>query len=492
MIQRPHVDWFLLAPSNALLAASAICLLGAVLFPSGARRAATAVVCAAGFVTAFAFAVLLFVKSPHAHQEIGAAVIRDRWGALSTLIVAGAGFLTVLLSARERMKNDHIGEYFALLAAAGGGMAFLGMSFNLITLFLGLEWFSICLYVLCAIGERERSLESGLKYLIIGSFGSAILLFGLALVYGATGEINFESIARATTAQDLRGDALLVAGLAMILTGLGFKASAAPFHQWTPDVYEGAPTPVTAFMSAATKTVALVLMFRVLTTAFPQEARLWTYAIAAIACASLAIGNIAALVQQNVKRILAYSSISHAGFMLIAVAANNALGARALMYYLVPYSAMSIGSFAVLAARERELGRAVTIDNLGGMFGWERPFLGASLALFMFGFVGFPPTGGFVGKFYVFAAARDRGWTWLIIVGVVATAISLYYYLGIIRALFMRPSGAPRLAPVGGSPPRELLLQASVLICVAVTVGSFVFVGPLINVARHAASALPL
>jgi NADH-quinone oxidoreductase subunit N len=219
---------------------------------------------------------------------------------------------------------------------------------------------------------------------------------------------------------------------------------------------------------------------------------LWTYAIAAIACASLAIGNLAALVQTNVKRILAYSSISHAGFMLIAVAANNALGARALMYYLVPYSAMSIGSFAVLAARERELGRAVTIDNLGGMFGWERPFLGASLALFMFGFVGFPPTGGFVGKFYVFAAARDRGWTWLIIVGVAATAISLYYYLGIIRALFMRPSGAPRLAPAGGSPPSEWLIQGSVLLCVAVTVGSFVFVQPLIDVARHAAAALPL
>ena len=492
MIQRPHVDWFLLAPSNALLTASAICLLGAVLFPTGTRRAATAVVCAAGFVTAFVFAVLLFVKSPHAHQEIGAAVIRDRWGALSTMLVSGAGFLTVLLSARERMKNDHIGEYFALLAAAGGGMAFLGMSFNLMTLFLALEWFSICLYVLCAIGERERSLESGLKYLIIGSFGSAILLFGLALVYGATGELNFESIARATTAQGLRGDALLVAGLAMILTGLAFKASAAPFHQWTPDVYEGAPTPVTAFMSAATKTVALVLTFRILTTAFPQEARLWTYAVAAIACASLAIGNIAALVQRNVKRILAYSSVSHAGFMLIAVAANNALGARALMYYLVPYCAMSIGAFAVLAARERELGRAVTIDNLGGLFGWERPFLGASLALFMFGFIGFPPTGGFVGKFYIFAAAWDRGWTWLIIVGVAATAISLYYYLGIIRALFMRPSGAPRLAPAGGSPPREVLLQLCVLLCVGVTVGSFVFVGPLIDVARHAAVALPL
>jgi NADH-quinone oxidoreductase subunit N len=493
VIHRPHVDWFLLAPPNALLGAAAICLLGAVLFPSGARRAACAVVCAAGFLTALVFGVLLFAKSPDAHAEVGNAIVRDRWGAFSTILVAGSGFLTVLLSARERMRNDHIGEYFALLAAAGGGMAFLGMSFNLMTLFLALEWFSICLYVLCAIGDRERSLESGLKYLIIGSFGSAILLFGLALVYGATGEIDFAAIADATRAQGLRDDALLVAGLAMVLTGLAFKASAAPFHQWTPDVYEGAPTPVTAFMSAATKTVALVLMFRVLTTAFPQEARLWTYAIAAIACISLAIGNIAALVQRNVKRILAYSSVSHAGFMLIAVAANNALGARALLYYLVPYCAMSIGAFAVVSARERELERPVTIENLGGMFGWERPFLGAALALFMFGFIGFPPTGGFVGKFYVFAAAWDRGWTWLIIAGVIATGISLHYYLGIIRALFMRPAGTPvRLAPAGGSPPRESLLQLAVLLCVVVTVGSFVFVQPLIDVARHAAGSLPL
>src|SRR5207244_6320980 len=189
----------------------------------------------------------------------------------------------------------------------------------------------------------------------------------------------------------------------------------------------------------ATKTVALLVMLRVLRTAFPEEAHLWTVAVAVIAVASLTIGNLAALAQRNVKRMLAYSSISHAGFMLIAVAANNALGARALLYYLIPYAAMSLGSFAVVAARERELGVPVTFENLAG-FGWERPLLGISMWAFMFGFAGFPLTGGFVGKFYAFAAAYRHGWTWLVIVGVAATLVSLYSYLGGGRAMSTRPT----------------------------------------------------
>jgi len=281
-----------------------------------------------------------------------------------------------------------------------------------------------------------------------------------------------------------------VAGLAMLIAGLGFKSSSAPFHMWTPDVYEGAPTPVTAFMAAATKTVALLVMLRVLRTAFPGEAHLWTIAVAVIVCASLAIGNLAALVQRRVKRILAYSSISHAGFMLIGVAANNTLGARGLLYYLVPYAAASLGAFAVVAARERELGEAVTLDNLAG-FGWERPLLGVAMWMFMLAFAGFPLTGGFLGKFYVFAAAYRHGWIWLVIVGCVATAVSLYYYLGIIRAMYLRPSAELQLAPAGGSPPRELLLQASVAACLFVTVASFFAVQPIIGLAKHATAALP-
>ena len=488
MIPRPNIDWFALAPVNALLVATAVALLSAVLVPRSWRKPFAATVCALGYAVAFGFAVALYVRSANGHGVVADAFRRDRLAELATIIVAGTGILAVGVSYRERARDAHVGEYYSLLAAAGAGMAFFVGANNLMTLFLALEWLSISLYILCAI-DRDRlgGLEAALKYLVIGSFGSAVLLFGSAFVYGATGRLDFPGIAAAGSPHDT----LLVFGLALVIAGLGFKASAAPFHMWTPDVYEGAPTPVTAFMAAATKTVALVVTLRVLATAFPGSADLWTVAIAVIAVCSLVIGNFAALVQRGVKRMLAYSSVSHAGFMLIGVAANSALGARALLYYLVPYAAMSIGAFAIVAARERELGVPVTFENMAG-FGWERPLLGISMWAFLLGFAGFPLTGGFVGKFYVFAAAYDHGWTWLVIVGVLATLVSLYYYLGLIRAMFMRRTEDLQLAPIGGSPPRDALLQTSVLICLAVTVGSFFAVQPLIDLAKHAANALPI
>ena len=489
-IPRPPVDWFALSPELALLGVSGLCLMAAVLVPDVARRAVSAALAAGGFAAAFALAAVLYDRSG-GESVVAGAIRRDRYAALAAIIVAGAGLVAVAVSYGER-RQGHVAEYYALLTAAAAGMIFLAASNNLMTLFLGLEWFSISLYILCAVdSDRARSLEAGLKYLIVGGFGSAVLLFGSALVYGATGQLQFEKIAAATSAGGLRHDSILILGLAMILAGLGFKVSAAPFHMWTPDVYEGAPTSVTAFMSAATKVAALVLTLRILFTAFPDEAHLWTIAVAVIACASLAVGNLAALVQRNVKRLLAYSSISHAGFMLIAIASNNALGGRALLYYLIPYSAMSIGAFAVVAARERELGREVTLDNLAGM-GWERPLLGAAMWTFMLGFAGLPPTGGFLGKFYVFSAAYDHGWLWLVIVGIAATAVSLYYYLAVIRALYLRPSAELQFAVRGGQPPRDLLLQLGVLACLAVAVGSFFGVQPLIDLARHAFQTLPL
>lgn len=488
MIATPKVDWLALAPTLALLGGSGVALLGSVLAPWWLRRGFTAFAAFAGFVTAGVFAAIVFDRSAEGRALIAESFTRDRLGALAAIVVAGAGALTVLLAWGEK-RRDHAGEYYALLAAAGAGMVFFVTASNLMTLFLGLEWFSIALYILCALDtHRPASLEAGLKYLIVGSFGSGVLLFGAALVYGSTGELGFSEIAAANAGDD----ALLLAGLAMLIAGLAFKASAAPFHMWTPDVYEGAPTSVTAFMSAATKVAALVLALRLLVVAFPEQEHLWTVAIAVIAIASLAIGNLAALAQRNVKRLLAYSSVSHAGFMLIAVAANSELGGRALLYYLIPYGAMSIGSFAVVAARERELGVPVTLDNLGGM-GWERPFLGAAMWVFMLGFMGMPLTGGLLGKFYVFAAAYEAGWWWLIVAGVIATAISLYYYLGVIRALYLRPAAEPGARPVlaGGSPPLDLPLQSAVLLSLAVTVGSFFFVQPLIDLARDAAASLP-
>jgi NADH-quinone oxidoreductase subunit N len=275
----------------------------------------------------------------------------------------------------------------------------------------------------------------------------------------------------------------------MLIVGLAFKASAAPFHMWTPDVYEGAQTPVTGFMAAATKVAALVVTLRLLVTAFPDDANLWTVAIAVIVCISLAWGNLAAIVQTGVKRMLAYSSISHAGFLLMAIAAGNDLGGTALLYYFVPYAAMSVGAFAVVAIRERELAAPVTLGNLAG-FGWERPWLGGSMALFMFGFIGLPPTGIFLGKLYVFSAVIDRGWTWLAIVGVVFTAVSVYYYAGVIRAMYMQPRELAVVAS-GGSPPRDLLLAAVVAAAAVVAVGTFIAAGPLLDVARDAVAFLP-
>jgi NADH-quinone oxidoreductase subunit N len=483
MIHTPHVDWFSISTILVLLGGSFIALLSAVLVPAAQRRTVSVAVAALAATGGMVTSVWLYVDSANGHRVIANSFYRDRWTALSQVLICAIALVTVLVGS-ERMRT-HESEFYALLLASTAGMAFFVGAANLMTLFLSLEWFSIALYVLCAIDyELEGSLEAGLKYLVVGSFGSAVLLFGSALVYGATNRIGFVEIAAAAQSHNV----LLVLGLAMIIAGLAFKSSSAPFHMWTPDVYQGAPTTVTAFMSAATKVAAFALTFRVLRTAFPQEAHLWTWAFAGIAVASLVIGNLAALVQTDVKRMLAYSSISHAGFILIGLSTGTALGARAVMYYLVPYSAMAFGSFAVVAARERELGARVTIQNLAG-FGWERPFLGVAMWFFMFGFAGLPLGGGFIGKFYVLSAAYRHGWTWLVIVGVLATLVSLYYYLGVVRAIYMRPSA--ELALAGGSPPRETLLHVAVGAALVVSVGSLIAVGPLITLARHAASALP-
>jgi NADH-quinone oxidoreductase subunit N len=508
VINTPHIDWFGLSPILTLTGAAFFALLSAVLVPRAVRRVAAASISAVGYIAGIVLAVWLYADSANGHTIAAGAFYRDRWTALGEVILCAVGLVTTLLavehvpgwrrSADLDRRDDHVAEFFALLLASGAGMAFFVGAANLMVLFLALEWFSIALYVMCAIDyELEGSLEAGLKYLVVGSFGAGALLFGSALVYGATGKISFEGIAAAISSQGLTGDTFVVVGIALIIVGLGFKMSAAPFHMWTPDVYEGAPTTVTAWMSSATKVAALLLTFRVMTTAFPANQHLWGWAFAIIATISLAIGNFAALVQRNVKRILAYSAIAQAGFMLIGLSTGSALGARALMYYLVPYSAAAFGSFAIIAARERELGVPVTLDNLAG-FGWERPFLGVAMWFFVFSFAGLPLGGGFVGKFYVFAAAYQHGWVWLVIVGVLATLISLYYYLAIVRAMYMRPSEELQVRPsgevavTGGAPAKETLLQLAVGASFVVSVGSLFAVQPLIELAQHAASSLPL
>ncbi len=410
------------------------------------------------------FAVVLAERSPHGAAIVADSIFRDRWAAVAQVLLAGCGLVAVLVSYGERMRGENMSEYYALLAAAGAGMVFFVEAANLMTLFLGLEWFSIALYVLCAIDiDLVGSLEAGLKYLIIGAVGSATLLFGSAIVYGATGELGFGAdrrrralgrlAARARAGDDHRRARVQdLGGAVPHVDARRLPGRADARHGLHGIGDEGGGARVTV---------------RLLLTAFPADEYLWTWAIAGIAIASIAIGNVAALAQRNVKRLLAYSSVSHAGFMLIAVSVASPLGAQTVVYYLIPYSAMTLGAFGVVAARERELGAPVTLENLAG-FGWERPFLGVSMSIFMLGFLGFPVTGGFVGKFYVFASAYQHGWWWLVVIGAIGTIISAAYYLAVIRAMFLRESAELQLAPAGGSPPRDPSLVGAVGVCLAV------------------------
>ena len=334
-------------------------------------------------------------------------------------------------------------EYHVLLLTATAGMSLLCVANSFVTAFVALELFSLALYVLVAIETDDLlSLEGGLKYLIIGSVGAAFLLYGAALTYGASGQLEFDRI-RAGLAQGDAHDVLVLMGLAMVIVGLGFKANAAPFHMWTPDAYEGAPTPVTAFMSAATKVVALVFALRVLVTAFPRQSDVWQIGLAAIVIASFAIGNLGALRQTNVKRMLAYSTVGHSGFLLTAVAAHSALGTRALLYYLTVYGAMNLGAFGIVAVRERELGRPVLVADFAG-WGYRRPLLGIAMLVCMLSLAGFPPTGGFLGKLYIFSAAVQNGQTYLAVAGVIATMVGLVYYLRVPFALYDRDAAVPQ------------------------------------------------
>jgi NADH-quinone oxidoreductase subunit N len=486
VIDTPSVDWLAISPSLALLGGAGVALLAAVVGPQWTRKGVAAGAAFAGFVLAAVFAGVVFAQSPSPETLLSDSMARDQLAGLAQVLLGVTGAVVVLVAWAERPRAV-AGEYFALLATAGAGMAFFVSAENLMTLFLGLEWFSLCLYILVAMDrERATSLEAGLKYLVVGGFGSAVLLFGSALVYGATGELGFGQIASARASDS----AFLLAGLAMILAGLAFKVSAAPFHMWTPDVYEGAPTSVTSFMSSATKVAGFVVMLRLLVTAFPEQSNVWTIAIAVLAAISLAWGNLAALAQRDLKRLLAYSSISHAGFLLMAVAANSERGGAALLYYLVPYSAMSVGAFAVVAARERELRRPVTLESIAGL-GWERPLYGIAMWTFMLGFAGFPLTGGLFGKLFVFSAAYDSGYWWLVLIGVAATAVSLAYYLNVVRWMYMRTGPELRVAVAGGSPPWDPALAVAVGACVLVTVGSFFLAQPILDAATDAASSLP-
>ncbi len=352
----------------------------------------------------------------------------------SVLVMTGTLFSVILTRDYLEQTGRHIAEVYSMILFAAFGMLLLVQSNNLVTLFLGIETMSISLYVLAGlVKDEKRGTEAALKYFLLGAFSTGFLLYGIALLYGASGSTFLVDIA----AVEDKG-LIYWAGVALLLVGFFFKISIVPFHMWTPDVYQGAPTTITAFMATASKAAAIVAFILVLSRALPEARAEWSDVIWLFAIFTMVVGNVLALVQDNVKRMLAYSSIAHAGYIMIGLAAGTDAAYSAVLFYLFAYTLMNIGAFGIVAYYEWHKGYDFTeVKNYSGL-GFQQPLMGVLMSVFLFSMVGIPPFAGFIGKYRVFAAAVDEGLIGLVIVGVLASAASVYYYLRVLIHLYMK------------------------------------------------------
>jgi len=383
----------------------------------------------------------------------------------------------------ERLRS---GELYALILFATVGMMVFAGARDLMVVFIGLELMSVPIYVLTGVNRRDpRAAEGALKYFLMGAFSSAFFLFGVALVYGGTGTTNIALIGLTLGPEGLGSNALVVLGVAMLAVGFGFKVAAVPFHMWTPDAYEGAPTPVTALMAAAVKAAAFAAFLRVFLTAFPGLYGVWDAIAIWLAVLTMIAANLVALVEGNVKRMLAYSSIAHAGYLLVALAAATVTGAASFLFYLVVYTLMTMGAFAVVMVVGRRGEAHLDLEDYAGL-GWTRPLLGVVMTIFMLSLAGFPFTGGFIGKVYILQAAVGRGLVWLAVVLVMTSLISYYYYLRVAWYMWFRDGeAAAGEGIVVSTGTRVALIAAAGLV---VLLG--IFPGELLELAARSATSL--
>ncbi|CAN5843125.1 NADH-quinone oxidoreductase subunit N [soil metagenome] len=412
----------------------------------------------------------------------------DEFRVFTNFVFLLAAALFVLISTRyideERLR---LGELYVLVLFATVGMMVFGGATELIVLFIGLELMSLPIYVLTGLNRRDRrSAEGALKYFLLGAFSSAFLLFGIALAYGGAGTTNLVEIARVIGVDGIGASPLLLVATAMLAVGFGFKVSAVPFHMWTPDAYEGAPAPVTAFMAAGVKAAAFAGFLRVFLTAFPGLYGTWDAIAIWLAVLTMITANLIALVQGNVKRMLAYSSIAHAGYLLVALAAASVLGAASFLFYAVTYTLMTMGAFAVLIAVARPGEARLDLDAYSGL-GWRRPLVGITMTVFLLSLAGFPFTGGFIGKVFIVRAAVERGLVALAVVLVLTSLLSYFYYLRVAWYMWFRdPTDVQKAEPITLGPS----LAVALIVTAAGTILLGIFPDVLLRIAERSAAGL--
>jgi len=410
--------------------------------------------------------VALYMLFQNQGSAFSGMFVADGYGTFFKMIFLISLILTVLASMRylpiERMEH---GEYYALMLFATIGMMTMASASDLIMVYLGLELMSLSVYVLAGFKRTSaRSSEAALKYFLLGAFASAFLLLGISFTYGLTGTTNIAGVASYITRNGLTSNPVLLLATILYVAAFGFKIAAVPFHMWAPDVYEGAPTPITAFMSVGPKAAGFAVMGRVLLVALSSMSYEWTGLLIALSILSMAAGNIIAIAQTNIKRMLAYSSIAHAGYALIGVIAGGAEGLASMMNYLLIYTFMNIGAFTVVTLMRTEGVKAEDLTEYEGL-SKTHPLLAGLMLIFMFSLTGIPPTAGFVGKFYIFVAAVNAGYTWLTVIAVIMSAISAYFYLRVVMYMYMRePAIEHRMSDAPAARVAVLLAGIAVLL----------------------------
>ncbi|TMD69122.1 MAG: NADH-quinone oxidoreductase subunit N [Chloroflexi bacterium] len=465
-----------------IVVGTAIAVLALDLLLPVARRRWLPAVTVVGLLAALVASLPLWGQN---RSAFGDTVVGDSLAAFFNVLLIVITILTVLISPRFLRAFDlDYGEYYILLLGATAGMMLLAAATSLMTIFLSIELLSISLYVLSGFARAaQRSQESALKYLLLGGFATGFLLYGMALIYGATGSTTLRGIAAMVTAgSGASGNVLLLLGIGFLSVGLAFKASAAPFHMWTPDVYEGAPTIVTTFMSVATKSAAFAAVGRVFIATFPSLSTRWYFPLALIAIFSLFIGNLVAITQDNLKRLLAYSGIAHAGYILLGVLPGTAAGFSASVFYIAAYAVMNFGAFAVVTALGAGGEQTADINYWRGLF-YRRPFLATVMTIFMLSLAGIPPTVGFFAKLFVFQALVNAQIWAPLVVAVVMTIVSFYYYLRVVVMMLATPDEAVAEKPRVGISTSGVLGAAALA-----TIALGVFPTTVLDWASHAAS----